>query len=348
VITETGRRAARIAMAAGLLWTVAGASVVAGTPERLEYVRIRMGVPFRITVYADDAALANSAADAAFRRVKVLNDVFSDYDPRSEARRLTKAAQPGVPQTVGSDMRHLLERSLAIAAQTDGAFDVTVGPVTKLWRRAKRTKELPPEDELRRAVSLVGYQQLSLDAEASTVSFAQAGIELDFGGIACGYACDEILRIFREHGLNRVLVESSGDIVAGNPPPGKDHWTIGIGSLARPDAPPEKFIALVNRAVTTSGDAYQFVEFDGVRYSHIVDPKTGLGLKTRSSATVIAADCTTADALATAASVIGPEKAVDLIESYDGVEMLMVTLENETPRVVTTSGFGVFVVEHAE
>ncbi|HEX6986668.1 MAG TPA: FAD:protein FMN transferase, partial [Planctomycetaceae bacterium] len=135
-------------------------------------------------------------------------------------------------------------------------------------------------------------------------------------------------------------------VVAGDPPPGKEGWTVGVGSLTTPDAPPERFLLLANNAVTTSGDAYQFVEFDGVRYSHIVDPRTGLGLTTRSSATVIARDGTAADALATAATVLGPEKGRELIESVDGAELLLVYVGDDGKRhEVTTPGFGQHVVD---
>ena len=338
--------AMRTAVAVAMLTVASAEPVIAAAPQRYEFSRIRMGVPFRITVYADDEAVANAAATAAYRRVEALNLVFSDYDRRSEASRLSREAKPGVPMPVSDDMLTVLMRSQCFARRTGGAFDVTVGPVTKLWRVAKRKKELPTSEQLERGTALVGYRQLSLDRENRTVTFDQDGIQLDFGGIACGYACDEMLRIFKEHGLNRVLIESSGDVVAGDPPPGRDHWTIGIGSLTRPDAAPEKFIGLVNRAVTTSGDAYQFVEFDGVRYSHIVDPKTGLGLTARSSATVLADDCATADALATAASVLGPEKALELIESVEGAEMLMVYVGDDGMlRKMTTVEFKRHVVE---
>ncbi|MGC1274791.1 MAG: FAD:protein FMN transferase [Planctomycetaceae bacterium] len=338
--------AAKFRIAVLLLIAANTGIAVAGTPQRFEFARIRMGVPFRVTVYADDEAVANSAVDAAFRRVKVLNDVFSDYDPRSESSRLCRDAVPGKPLPVSRDLQTVLERSQFFAELSHGAFDVTVGPMTKLWRRAKRSKQLPSHEQIEQARSLVGFHQLSLNSGNSTVTFDRTGIQLDFGGIACGYACDEIVRILKSHGLTRVLVESSGDIVAGDPPPGNDHWTIGIGSLAKPDAPPEKFIALVNRAVTTSGDAYQFVEFDGVRYSHIVDPKTGLGLTTRSSATVIAPDCTTADALATAACVLGPDKGRTLIESFEGAEMLMIYVDEDGEfRTATTPGFEESVVQ---
>lgn len=329
-----------------LLLAALSGTAAAGEPERFEFVRVRMGAPFRITVYAEDEAAANSAADAAYARIKVLNDVFSDYDPRSETRRLTEAIIPGEPQPVSRDLLHLLERSQAYSEMSGGAFDVTVGPAVKLWRLVKRKKIKPTASEIEQARSVIGYRNIRLDDSNSTVAFEKAGIQLDFGGIAAGYACDEALRIFKERGLPRMLVEASGDIACGDPPPGKEGWTIGIGSLTKPDAEPERFLSVSNGGVTTSGDVYQFVEFDGVRYSHIVDPKTGLGLTTRSSATVVARDCTAADALATAASVLGPEDGLKLIETVEGAEMLMVSAgEDGQTREVATKNFGEYVAQ---
>ncbi len=335
-----------IGIAAGLLVASISNGAAAGDPERLEFVRIRMGIPFHITVYADDEAVANSAADAAYLRIKELNDVFSDYDPRSEISRLTKDIVPGEPRPVSRDLAGLLERSLAYSELTDGGFDVTVGPVVKLWRRAKREKVKPTPEQIEQARSVVGYRNVLLDTEKSTVTFTKPGVQLDFGGIAAGYACDEALRIFKEHGLPRAMVDASGDIACGDPPPGKEGWTVGIGSLTEPDEEPTRFVRLANRAVTTSGDAYQYVEFDGVRYSHIVDPNTGLGLTTRSSVTVIAPDCTAADALAKTGGTLGAEKAKEVIGKVEGAEMLMVWVdEGEKVREVATKAFEEFVVE---
>lgn len=329
-----------LALVALLASAASGSEPERSEPERYEFARIRMGIPFTITVYASDEAAANAAADAAFRRIKVLNDVFSDYDPRSETRRLTKDIVPGEPRPVSEDLFGLLERSLAYSEMTDGGFDVTVGPVVKLWRKAKRMKVRPTAEEIAAAQAVVGYRNVILDREKRTVAFAKPGAELDFGGIAAGYACDEAVRIFKEHGLPRVMVEASGDIACGDPPPGKEGWTLGIGSLTKPDEEPTRFVRLANKSITTSGDAYQYVEFDGVRYSHIVDPKTGFGLTMRSSTTVIADDCTAADALAKVGGTLGAEKATEVIGKVAGAEMLMVWIdETDQVRELATDGF---------
>ena len=173
---------------------------------------------------------------------------------------------------------------------------------------------------------------------------------LDLGGIAMGYAADEALGIFKEHGLSRVLIDASGDIVMGDPPPGRDFWRVEIeplssspaSSAAQPtaDTPsPRLTLLLRNCAVTTSGDAYKFIEFDGVRYSHIVDPKTGFGLTTRCSATLIAPDCITADSLATTVNVLGRERGLQLANATEGVEAYIEFADDDEVHSVQSPGF---------
>jgi thiamine biosynthesis lipoprotein len=158
-------------------------------------------------------------------------------------------------------------------------------------------------------------------------------MRLDLGGIAAGYAVDEALRVLNAHGITRAMVNGSGDIGVSDPPPGVQGWRIGIAPLEKPDAAPSRYLLLSNAAVTTSGDAFQFVEIGGQRYSHIVDPRTGLGLTDRSSVTVVARDCITADSLATAVSVLGPEKGLELIEATPGAAALIFHLSAGGPVV---------------
>jgi thiamine biosynthesis lipoprotein len=343
-------------MRSGWLGIAAIAFIVAATcraesaePTRYEFTRIRMGVPFNITVYAPDEAAANSAADAAYRRIKELNDVFSDYDPRSEISRLLREAEPGKPFPISRDLLTVLERADQVSQASDGAFDVTVGPVVKLWRRSWRSKQKPAAAEIANALSKIGFRNVSIDREHSTVTLAQPGLQLDFGAIAKGYACDEALAVLKSKGFSIALVEAGGDLACGDPPPGETGWAIAIEALAKGESSGPRFLVVKNCGVATSGDAYQFVEFDGVRYSHIVDPKTGLGLTRRSSVTVIAKDGTEADALASAVSVLGPEKGKSLIEKKKTAEVRMVYVDEAgTPHAVESSGFKNFEVQSPE
>lgn len=303
----------------GLLW-LAGASSAAAEPlEKYEFLQIRMGVSVAIQVYAEGPEAANQAADAAYARFKQLDRTLSDYDPDSELMRLCAESGPGRPIAVSEDLANVLGRSQSLAARTEGAFDVTVGPIVNLWRIARRRKSPPDPNRLQSALAKVGYCNLQLDCERRTVELLQRDMRLDLGGIAVGYAVDQAMEVFHEHGLKRVLIDASGDIAVGDPPPGRDRWRIEVEPLLDGKRP-RRVLALRNCAVTTSGDTSKYVEFGGVRYSHIVDPKTGLGLTRRTSATIIAPDCTTADSLATTVNVLGPDRGLELIGEIDGAE----------------------------
>jgi thiamine biosynthesis lipoprotein len=298
-----------------------------------------MGVPFTIVLYAQDRAAANRGFDAAFARIEGLGDVFSDYDATSEAMRLCASAphSEGVP--VSEDLWKVLARARALSRRTGGAFDVTVGPLTKLWRRARRRREFPPNDRLEEARNAVGYQLIQLDETNRRVRLTRADMRLDFGGIAKGYAADEALKVLRAKGIEQALVNASGDIAAGRPPPGKAGWKVGVAPLEL-DGPPSLFLRLANAGIATSGDAFQYVEIAGRRFSHIVDPRTGLGLARRSSVSIIASDCATADSLASAVSVCGPENGLPLVENTPGGAAFIVVLENGKVRTVASQRLG--------
>jgi thiamine biosynthesis lipoprotein len=314
---------------------IAAAAVGAATDEQLERYRDTrpgMGSTFEIIAYAPDEATAQRGLEAAFARIEQLNQVFSDYDSESEACRLSHASPMPEAVSISADMFTVLDYSAQLSRATDGAFDVTVGPVSRLWRRARRQKLLPAPDRLSEALASVGYQHLQLDAAGRKARLAAPGMGLDFGGVAVGFAVDEALTVLQQHGLTRVLVNGSGDMALGEPPPGEIGWRIGVAPL-EPNQPPSRFLRLAHCGVSTSGDAWQFIEIDQRRYSHIVDPKTGLGLTTRSSVTIIAPTGMAADGLATAVSVLGVERGLALVERTCGAAALMVCVEGEKPQV---------------
>jgi len=324
--------------AAFLTTATLGAAAADGHLERYRESRPGMGSTFEIIVYSPDEQTAKRGMDAAFARIEQLNQIFSDYESESEACRLSHAAPMPEAVPVSAEMFTVLDYSVQLSRQTDGAFDVTVGPVSRLWRRARRQKQLPAPERLREALAGVGYQHMQLDAADRKARLAAAGMRLDFGAVAVGFAVDEALAVLKQHGLTRVLVNGSGDMALGDPPPGETGWRIGVAPL-EPNQPPSRFLRLAHCGVSTSGDAWQFVEIDGRRYSHIVDPRTGIGLTQRSSVTVIAHNGMAADGLATAASVLGAEKGLALIERTCGAACLMVVVEGEKPRLYESSGW---------
>jgi thiamine biosynthesis lipoprotein len=290
--------------------------------ERFEFTETAMAVPVRIVLYAGDTAAATTAAKAVFARIHQLDDILSDYDPASELRRLCRTAGEGRPVAVGSDLWRILVHAQALSERTDGAFDVTVGPVVRLWRRARRRQQVPSPDRLEAARALLGYRLMHLEPNDRTVELATPGMRLDLGGIAKGYAVDEALAVLCSHGIDRALVDAGGDIALGNPPPDQPGWRIGVARLEA-DGPPAKVLLLSGVAVATSGDTWQYVEIGGRRYSHVVDPRTGLGLTDHSSVTVIAPKGITADSFASAVSVLGPQEGIKLIERTPGTAALI-------------------------
>jgi len=282
-----------------------------------------MAVPVKVVLYAPDAVAATGAADAAFARIHQLNAIFSDYDPESELRRLCDATSEGKYIPVSEDLWRVLLAAQDLSTRSDGAFDVSVGPIVRLWRRARRQRVMPSPERLEEARALVGYRHIRLNPQDRSVQLAKPGMRLDLGGIAKGYAVDEALAVLRRRGIAQALVQAAGDTALGDPPPGEKGWRIGIAPLA-PDSPPSRILLLANAGVATSGDAFQYVEIDGKRYSHIVDPRTGLGLTDHSSVTIVAPDGMTADGLATTVSVLGPQRGIELIDATPGTAAFIV------------------------
>ena len=275
--------------------------------ERREFRELHMGLEVRIVLYAD-SALARTAARAAFDRIAELEDIMSDYRPESELRRL--GSRPGEWVPVSQPLFYVLARSVEIAEATEGAFDATVGPLVHLWRESRRTGRLPDSHALDSARALVGWRRITIDTLGRRVRLTMPGMRLDLGGIAKGYIIERAIAVLRERGVPSGLVEAGGDIALGDTPPGQRGWTV---------AGQDSTLLLANTSIATSGPQSQFAEIGGVRYSHVVDPRTGLGLTNGYGAMVIAADGALADALATALSVLGPERARRVLARYSGV-----------------------------
>jgi thiamine biosynthesis lipoprotein len=340
-----GRRLARV-LPTALLFAVAGcASPPASAPalRRFEFEQPQMGVPFRMVLYASSLAEAEAAATAAFQRVRQLNELLSDYEDESELTRLSRTAGRGKAVPVSPELWFVLAHAQALAERSGGAFDVTVGPCVQLWRRARRVKQLPRDDALAAARAAVGWQKLRLDPRRRTAELLAPRMRLDLGGIAKGYAVDEALKVLRARGITRALVSGGGDLAVGEPPPGQRGWRVELAPLDVTNAPPALFVRLANQALAMSGDVFQHLEIAGRRYSHIVDPRTGVGLTDHSLVTVLARDGTTADSLATAVSVLGPDAGLRLIERTAGAAARIVRRPADTMEVFESTRFRQFV-----
>jgi thiamine biosynthesis lipoprotein len=305
---------------------------------RFEFEEMHMASPFKIVLYSTDAATARRASRAAFDRIARLDSILSDYDPESELSRLCQRAG-GQPVRVSADLFEVLSLSRVFYERSAGAFDVTIAPVGRLWRRARRERKLPDPKRLAEARLLVGSDKMILDAGQRTVRLAKPGMKLDVGGIAKGYASQAALDVLKSSGIARALVAGAGDIAVGEPPPDARGWKIAIAPLEPAQTEPPRVLLLARAAVSTSGDAERYVIIDGHRYSHIINPATGLGIEDRASVTVVAADGTTADALETAVYAMGPERGLKLVDETRAAAAIFFRLTDQGVNVFESARF---------
>ncbi len=290
--------------------------------KAFEFTQTHMGSPFHIKLFAESENKAKQASAEAYKRIAELNSILSDYDMESELSKLSKSSKQGVQVPLSPDLQRVLKRSVDLANKTNGAFDITIGPAVLLWRQATFTKRLPEERKIRWAQERIGIQNLQLSPDGKKAKLLKKSMRLDLGGIAKGYACDEALKVLKQHSIHRAIVDGGGDVAIGDPPPGADGWVVQIQNVKQviPDEDRSRniedvltpFLTLANCAVATSGNASRKVEIDGKIYSHIVNPKTCLGLTHEYQVTVVAPTATDADALASAMSVLGREKCLPI------------------------------------
>lgn len=306
--------------------------------QRYEFGEGKMGTLFRIVLYAEDSIIARQAATAAFARIDTLNNILSDYQRDSELNRLSATSGSGQSIHVSDDLWQVLTTAYQVAEATDGAFDISVGPYVKLWRRARRRGELPASDRLQAVQPSVGYQHILLDSVHQSVQLTQADMLLDLGGIAKGYALDEALEALQKYGITAALIDGGGDIRVGDAPPGEEGWAIAVEGTTQNENAENPSFQLTHQAIASSGDLYQFLEVNGQRYSHIIDPKTGVGLTTQLRVTIIAHTGILADAYASAVSVLGVEKGLAFIENQPGVEAVIMQANDGDKEIWRTDG----------
>ena len=287
-------------------------------------IHLVMGTFARILAITDDVATANQCIESALDAIDNVDNLMSDYKPNSEISRVNKYAF-AQPVTVGPATFEVLEESIGISKLTDGAFDITVGPIVKLFRTAKNTGKAPAPEQIADAKAKVGYEKLVLNETERTVRFTVEGMSLDLGGIAKGYAVDKAIETMQKHGALGAMVDIGGDVRCfGTPPKGKDAWTIGLQDPNRQAGLLLK-LKIADSAVATSGDYQQYAIINGKKQSHILDRKTGKSAHSLASVTIISQNATTADALATAVTVLGPKKGLDLIEGIPNTEAFLIS-----------------------
>ncbi|MBI4613332.1 MAG: FAD:protein FMN transferase [Planctomycetes bacterium] len=277
--------------------TLSSAGCTAPPLSRFEFAEPHMGTTVRVVLYAGSSEDAERASRAAFAAIAEVNQSMSDYLEESELSRLNREGEAEVSEA----LHEVLLAARRFSDLSGGAFDATVGPLVRLWRRGA----VPAAEEIAAARRLVGYERIHMEMDPSRRVWLEPGTRIDLGAIAKGYACD---RALAATGLASALVDAGGDLALGDPPPGEPGWRIAI--------PDGRTLVLSRCGVATSGDLERSVESGGRRYSHIVDPRTGLGIEGVQAVTVVAPDGMTADALATAISVAG----IGLAAKLPGIE----------------------------
>lgn len=291
--------------------------------KRYVFEQAEMGSPFTITLYCNDSASAASSADAAFKKAEELNGILSDYKDSSEINRLSLTSGQDRYVPVSDALFDILRRGVEAARLSAGAYDVSIGPLVKLWRHARKTKIFPSSDSIKTALQKTGYRYIHLDSGTHSVMLEKKGMKLDVGGLGKGFVAAAALEVLNQNGIYCAMVNAGGKIVTGQPPPGKAGWLIGINAPGEKQEILPLLLQLKGISVATSGDLYQYVEISGKRYSHIVDPATGIGLTRSKNVTAIATDATMADWLATACSILSTGKSLKLIRRIPGTALLI-------------------------
>ena len=300
-----------------------------------------MGTLVKITVYSVGEEEARRAFRAGFDRIRELDERLSDYKPDSELNRLTVAAVR-TPTAVSADLFAVLTAAQELSVATEGAFDVTLGPVIRLWRDGRRRQRFPDAAALADASKRTGYRKLHVD-ERGRVSLDEAEMALDLGGIAKGYAAGEALAAIGRQGVRSAMVALSGDLAFSDAPPGARGWRIALHDETRDSSGVPQVLELANAALSTAGSAGQHLDAGGLRYSHIVDPRTTLGLTTDVTVTVIATSGLAADGLDTAISLIGVERGLALIDARRDAVAVIVRKDATGTTVIPSAGFHAFV-----
>ena len=282
-----------------------------------------MGNRFTITVVADDEEFANENIQAAITVIQRIESLFTTYRPESQTNRINDNAGME-PVKVDTEVFNLIQRSVHISTITQGAFDISYGSIDKsLWNFDQKMTRLPSAETALKMVHLIDYRNIILDAENQTVFLKEKGMRIGFGGIGKGYAAEMAKKILVKSHVQSGIINASGDLTAWGFQPNGKPWTIGI---ANPDAPSNAFsyLEIFEKAIATSGNYEKYVTINGKKYSHTIDPKTGLPITGIKSVTVIANNAEFADAMATPIAVMGIKNGLFLVNQIPNLHCIII------------------------
>ena len=281
-----------------------------------------LGSPFEISLVAKDTLEANGYIDVAINEVKRIENLISDWIPTTLVSVIN--ANAGVkPIKVNEELFELIERSIKISKLTDGAFDISYASMDKIWKFDGSMTTMPSPEAIQNSVAKVGYKNIILDKEKQTVFLKLKGMKLGLGGIGQGYIADKIKEVLKEKGVVAGLINVSGDISTWGKQPDGQQWKVGIKNPINKNKIFATF-PLEDTAVETSGSYEKYVTFNGIRYSHIIDTRTGYPAIGLTSVTIFAKTTELADALATGVFVLGKEVGMNLVNQLPGIGCIMV------------------------
>jgi len=291
-----------------------------------------MGNRFEITVVGDDRLWADKRIDDAVEEIKRIEKLFTTFDESSQTNLINRNA--GIaPVKVDREVYDLIERSKKISTLTQGAFDITYGSIDKrLWNFDKTMTSLPDAQTAKKLVRLINYRNVILDEKNCSVFLKEKGIRIGFGGIGKGYAAEKAKSLLQQKGVKSGIINAAGDLTAwGHQPNGKP-WTIGI---ADPDTKRQafSFLEITNTSIATSGNYEKFVLIDGKKYSHTIDPKTGLPVRGIKSVTIICPNAEIADAMATPVMIMGIKTGLDMLNQIKGIAGIVI---DDNDKIYTT------------
>lgn len=296
-----------------------------------------MGNHFELTVVAGDEKWAYDRIDAGVSEIQRIEQLLTTFSDDSETNRVNQNA--GIsPVVVSTETFNLIERSLRISQVTQGAFDITYGSIDKrLWNFDQHMTALPDKEKAKNMVRLINYQNVILDREKSTVFLKEKGMRIGFGGIGKGYAAEQAKRVMRGQGVTSGVVNASGDLTAWGLQPNGNPWTVGI---ANPDAKHEVFsyMSITDMAVATSGNYEKFVMIGGKKYSHTINPRTGLPVTGIKSVTIITTNAEIADAMATPVMIMGIKTGLDMIDQMKNIEAVII---DDDDRIHTSKNINI-------
>ena len=309
---------------------------------------LSMGTVFEATIYAPDKYVAEKTFNDVFQEINRLDYLMSNYKKESVLSELNKNAS-AEPANCNKELASVIEQSLQYSDITDGAFDITIGPLMKKWGFFKKKGRIPGKEELESVLESVSYKNIIIEEKTikslaknpgtvKTVFFKNPDTRIDLGGIGKGYAVDRAVSVLKQNGISSALINFAGNIYTFGTPPGKESWVIGLQHPRESEGLLGTF-EIKDKAVSTSGDYEKFFTIEGKRYSHIIDPRTGNPVKGIVSVTIVTGNATRADALSTGIFVLGLEKGMDLIEQLPDVEGIIV-YENADSKLSTKTSSG--------